>query len=391
VGQSLERLKVVDFSRVLAGPFSTMLLGDLGAEVCKIERRGGGDDTRSWGPPWDDTGVATYFLSVNRNKRSMAADLNDAVDLAQIKALCGDADVIVENFRPGVMEQFGLDYSTLAEVNPRLIFCSITGFGSAKGAGLAGYDLLVQAVGGLMSITGSAEGEPQKVGVALVDVLSGLYATVGILAALQYRERSGLGQLVEVNLLSSLLASLANQGSAYTAAGAVAQRMGNAHPSIAPYDLFPARDGDLVLAVGNDRQFARFCAVVGNPSLASDARYVTNADRVENRISLRETILPLLAERTPDQWVAALNPVGVPAGVVNDIAAGFEFAASLGLDPIVELDRGDGSRVALTRNPIGLSLTPPRYHLAPPSLSEDPWSSEHWTSMNHLHVAEGSQ
>lgn len=376
MSRSLECLKVVDFSRVLAGPFATMVLGDLGADVLKIERRECGDDTRSWGPPWDDRGVATYFLSVNRNKRSIAADFEELIDLAQIKDLCENADVIVENFRPGVMRHFGLDYPTLVDLNPRLIFCSITGFGSGMGAELAGYDLLIQALGGLMSISGTAEGEPQKVGVALVDVLSGLYATVGILAALQYREKTGLGQQVEVNLLSSLLASLANQGSAFTAGGVTPQRMGNAHPSIAPYDLFPARDGELVLAVGTDRQFARLCAVLGCPDLATDPRFATNTERVANRESLRETILHSLATRTPSEWVADLNKVGVPAGVVNDIGAAFEFAHSLGLDPIVELDRGDGTTVNLTRNPIGLSLTPPSYRLAPPNLAEGTISGE---------------
>ncbi|MCW2983922.1 MAG: CoA transferase, partial [Conexibacter sp.] len=280
---ALDDLVIVDFSRVLAGPLATMVLADLGATVVKVERPGAGDDTRAWGPPFDERGRATYFQAVNRNKASEALDLTTEAGAARARALIAGADVVVENFRPGVMDRLGLGWEALHAADPELVYCSITGFGAGAGAALPGYDLLVQAVGGLMSITGEAGGEPQKVGVALVDVVTGLFAAVGILAALRHRERTGAGQRVEVDLLSSLLAGLVNQGSAYTLAGAVAGRMGNAHPSIAPYELLPAGAGELVLAVGNDKQFAALCAVLGAPALAADARYATNGARVAHR------------------------------------------------------------------------------------------------------------
>jgi crotonobetainyl-CoA:carnitine CoA-transferase CaiB-like acyl-CoA transferase len=373
VAGALDDLKILDFSRVLAGPFATMLLADLGATVTKVERGGPGgcgDDTRAWGPPHDADGVATYFDAVNRNKDSVVLDLGDPRDLARAHALAAEADVVVENFRPGVMEGLGLSGAQLRAERPALIYCSITGFGAGAGAALPGYDLLIQALGGLMSITGSADGEPQKVGVALVDVLAGLFAGVGILAALHHRERTGEGQLVEVNLLSSLLAALVNQGSAYTAGGVVPQRMGNAHPSIAPYELLDTADGDLVLAVGNDRQFAALCTVLEAPELAADARFATNAARVAHRVPLRAALVARLARRSAADWAARLTDARVPAGVVNDVGAAFALATALGLDPIVTLPREDGSPVALTRNPIGLSATPPTYRTAPPRLAE---------------------
>lgn len=369
---ALDNLHVVDFSRVLAGPFATMILGDLGATITKIERPGSGDDTRAWGPPYDDTGEATYFDSVNRNKRSLSADLTDDGDLARVLRLCADADVVVENFRPGVMDRLGLGYRALRAANPGLVYCSITGFGRSHGAGLAGYDLLIQALGGLMSITGEPEGEPQKAGVALVDVLAGLFASVGILAALQFRNVSHEGQRVEVDLLSSLLASLVNQGAAFTAAGVTPRRMGNAHPSIAPYDLLHTADGDLVLAVGNDAQFIRLCEVLGNAALGKDRRFAANAARVEHRVVLRQELEGRLAVRSAREWAKALSAVGVPAGVVNDVPTAFRFAAELGLEPTVRLTREDGTFLELTRNPIKLSLTPASYRLAPPRLSSDP-------------------
>jgi crotonobetainyl-CoA:carnitine CoA-transferase CaiB-like acyl-CoA transferase len=365
---ALEDLLIVDFSRVLAGPLATMVLADLGAEVIKVERPGAGDDPRAWGPPYDERGEATYFQAVNRNKSSVALDLTSAEGAARARELVARADVVVENFRPGVMDRLGLGWEALAERRPEVVYCSITGFGgTGAGAAMPGYDLLVQAVGGLMSITGEADGEPQKVGVALVDVITGLFAAVGILAALRHRERTGAGQRVEVDLLSSLLAALVNQGSAYTLAGAVGGRMGNAHPSIAPYELYPTGAGDLVLAVGNDRQFRALCAVVG-VELADDARFATNAARVEHRAALRSALVDALAARSAAAWVEALTPAGVPAGVVNDVAGAFALAESLGLAPVVEVPRADGSVARLTRNPIGLSATPPRYRSAPPDL-----------------------
>ena len=336
--------------------------------VIKVERPGIGDDTRTWGPPHDDHGEATYFQSVNRNKRSLVLDLTSAADVERARRLVAGADVVVENFRPGVMERAGLGAERLCAERPGLVYCSITGFRAGAGADLPGYDLLVQALGGLMSVTGSPDGEPQKVGVALVDVLTGLFATVGILAALRHRDRSGEGQRVEVNLLSSLLAAMVNQGSAYTSGGTVPARMGNAHPSIAPYALFRAADGDLVLAVGNDRQFAALCAVLGMPELAADPRFVTNTARVGHRAELTVELERLLAARPAADWAADLTAARVPAGVVNDMAGAFRLATALGLDPIVGLSRPDGSEVRLTRNPIGLSVTPPVHRSAPPPL-----------------------
>ncbi len=368
MASALADLRILDFSRVLAGPFATMLLADLGAEVTKVERPGVGDDTRAWGPPYDDAGGATYFASVNRNKASVALDLGAPADLARARELALSADVIVENFRPGLMDDLGLGYDELAPFAPGLVYCSITGFGRGAGATLPGYDLLIQAVGGLMSITGAPGGEPQKAGVALVDVLAGLFASVGILAALRHREATGEGQRVEVDLLSALLAALVNQGTAYTAGGVVPTRMGNQHPSIAPYELVACADGDLVVAVGNDRQFAALCAVLGVPELAGDDRFATNPARVAHRDALLDVLRPRLASRPAGACAQELTAARVPAGVVNDMAGAFSLATALGLKPVVELPRPDGSTVALTRNPIGLSATPATYRTAPPAL-----------------------
>ena len=368
---ALHGVRILDFSRVLAGPFATMMLADLGAEVTKVERPGTGDETRGWGPPYDSRGNATYFQSVNRNKASLVLDLRSRGDVRRALRLAADADVVVENFRPGVMEGLGLGYDTLAAANPRLIYCSITGFGPGAGAELPGYDLLVQAVGGLMSITGTADGEPQKVGVALVDILTGLFASVGILAALRHTAATGEGQRVEVNLLSCLLAALVNQASGYTIAGAVPGRMGNAHPSIAPYQLYPTREGEIVIAVGNDRQFAALATVLGAPELAADPRYATNSARVANRNALNTALTTALAARPAAEWAVRLTAVRVPAGVVNDVAGAFALAESLGMEPVVDVPSAmsaDHPPVRLTRNPIGLSRTPPRYRGGPPPL-----------------------
>jgi len=367
--QALGDLRILDFSQVLAGPFATMMLADLGASVTKVERPGRGDDTRAWGPPHDDRGEATYFQSVNRNKRSLVLDLKDPAGVAEARRLALAADVVVENFRPSLMAELGLDYERLAAENPGLVYCSITGFGGeGPGAELPGYDLLVQALGGLMSVTGEPEGEPLKVGVALVDVLAGLFATVGILAALEHRRDGGQGQRVEVDLLSALLAALVNQGSGYTVAGVVPGRMGNRHPSIAPYELLRTGEGELVLAVGNDRQFGQLCEAIGLPRLASDERFATNSARVAEREELKRLLEEALAARPASEWVELLRARRVPAGVVNDLAAAFEFATRIGLEPIVEIPRPDGGAVSLTRNPIRLSRTPASYRLPPPLL-----------------------
>ena len=350
-------MRVADFSRVLAGPYATMMLADFGADVIKIEPPGG-DETRAWSPPVDARGQSTYFGGVNRGKRSVVLDLTLADDLATARRLAHESDVVVENFRPGVMARFGLDYETVSAENSSVVFCSVTGFGAGGGASLPGYDLLVQAVGGLMSITGPVDGEPSKVGVALVDVLTGLNAVTGILLALRERDRTGVGQRVEVDLMTSLLSALANQASSTLATGQAPARLGNAHPSIAPYELFEARDRPLVIAVGNDRQFAALVEALGYPGLARDARFSSNELRVHHRAELRALLVARLGERDARDWVVRLTEARVPAGLVNDVAEAFDFAEALGLEPVAELARGAGESVRSTANPIHLSRTP---------------------------------
>ena len=368
---ALDGVVVADFSRVLAGPYGTMLLADLGADVVKVERPGAGDDTRHWGPPYDADGRATYFESVNRNKRSVALDLRSPEGLAAARALALRADVVVENFVPGTMDRLGLGYAALRAENPGLVYASISGFGLDAGADLPGYDLLVQAVGGLMSVTGPAPGEPTKVGVAVVDVLTGLHLTVGVLAALRHRERTGEGQRVDATLLTSLLSALVNQASGYLGAGSVPGILGNAHPSIAPYESYPTADRLMVLAVGNDKQFRSLATILGVPGLADDARFATNPARVEHRHELNGTLAPLLRTRGADEWWKVLAAAGVPCGPVNDLAHAFRLATDLGLRPVVEVD-GPG-RSAPSRQvafPAALSATPATYRLAPPALGE---------------------
>jgi crotonobetainyl-CoA:carnitine CoA-transferase CaiB-like acyl-CoA transferase len=360
----LEGLVVADLSRVLAGPFTTMLLGDLGADVVKVEHPGGGDETRGWGPPFSG-GHSTYYLAVNRNKRSVALDLKSDQDRRAARALAARADVLVENFKAGALERMGLRYEEVARDNPGLVWCSISGFGRDAGAELPGYDFLVQAMSGLMSITGPAGGEPTKVGVALVDVLTGLYATSGILAALQARERTGRGQRVEVSLLGSALASLVNQASSFLCTGAIPRAMGNRHPSITPYETLATGDRPLVVAVGNDSQFARLCRVLGLDALADDPRFAANADRVANREELAALLEGALAARGAADWVAALAEAGVPCGLVNNVGEAFALAERLGLGPVADV--GGVPQVA---DPIGLSATPASYRLAPPALGE---------------------
>ncbi|MEV0945204.1 CoA transferase [Rhodococcus sp. NPDC049939] len=365
---SLEGLLIADFGRVLAGPYATMLLADLGADVVKIERPGSGDDTRRWGPPWVGD-ESTYFRSVNRNKRSFAWDLRDPDHLEQVRELVTRADVVVENFLPGTMDRFGLGYDTVRELNPGIVYCSVTGFGGQNH--LPGYDLLIQAVGGLMSITGPDPQTPTKVGVAMVDVVTGLHAAVGILAALRHRDRTGEGQCVEVNLLSSLLSALVNQTSGYVGAGVIPQAMGNKHPSVAPYEVFQTGDKPLVLAVGNDRQFASLVKVLGIPELAQDERYETNDRRVAHREQLVEDLTEALSTDTADAWFDRLTAEGVACGPLNDIADAVALAERLGLEPVVEID--DSNRAEPVRqvaNPIRFSVTPATYRSAPPRLGE---------------------
>lgn len=367
-GQPLSGVLVADFGQVLAAPYATMLLADLGADVVKVERPAGGDDTRAWGPPHAQ-GEATYFLSVNRNKRSLTLDLREPADHARAVELVRRADVLFENFRPGTMARHGLGYERAHALNPGLVYCSLSGFGPGPGAALPGYDLLVQAVGGLMSVTGPGPGEPVKAGVALVDVLTGLHAAVGVLAALRERETTGEGQHVEVNLLTSLLSSMVNQAAGYTLAGAVPGILGNRHPSIAPYEVFEAADRQLVIAVGNDRQFTALCEGLAAPDLARDRRFATNTDRVAHVAELAAAISALLAGRTAAEWFDLLTPLGVPCGPVNDLAGAFGLAESLGLSPRATV-AGDRGPLDLVANPIGLSRTPPRYVRRPPRLGE---------------------
>jgi crotonobetainyl-CoA:carnitine CoA-transferase CaiB-like acyl-CoA transferase len=367
---ALDGIVVADFSRVLAGPYATMLLADLGATVVKVERPGAGDDTRAWGPPFAPDGQSTYFQSVNRNKASIALDLGVAGDREIAQALAARADVLVENHKPGALTRFGLDYEQVRAMNPAVIYCSISGFGAGAGADLPGYDLLVQAMGGLMSITGTDE--PTKAGVAVVDVLTGLHAAVGILAALHHRDRTGQGQLVEATLLTSLQSSLVNQASAFVGAGAVPGLMGNAHPSIAPYEVFSAADRPMVLAVGNDAQFARLVGVLGLAGLATDPTFATNAARVEHRDELKARIEAVLATVSADEWQERITAAGVPCGPIIDIAQGFALAQRLGLNPVVEIgDPRRESRLRQVANPIRYSATPAGYRSAPPLVDED--------------------
>jgi crotonobetainyl-CoA:carnitine CoA-transferase CaiB-like acyl-CoA transferase len=363
---ALSGLVVADFGRVLAGPYMTMLLADLGAEVVKIERPGTGDDTRTWGPPFAD-GQATYFLGVNRNKRSVALDLTDPKGLAAARALVDRADVLVENFRPGTMDRLGLGYEQVRASNPGLVYCSVTGFGSAEGAHLAGYDLLVQAMGGLMSITGEPGGPGTKAGVALVDVVTGLHAGLGVLAALRHRDRTGQGQRIEVSLLTSLLSALTNQAAAHLATGTVPRPLGNRHPSITPYEVFEASDRPLVLAVGTDRQFRALCARIGSPGLADDPRFATNTARVAHREELAAALSGPLATRTADAWFEELTAAGVPCGPINDLAGAFAFADRMGLPARVPDTAAGPGQVA---HPVAFEATPAAYRSAPPRLGE---------------------
>jgi crotonobetainyl-CoA:carnitine CoA-transferase CaiB-like acyl-CoA transferase len=362
MGGALEGIRVADLSRVLAGPIATMILGDLGADVIKVERPGTGDDTRAWGPPWSEDGVASYYLGLNRNKRSIALDLKDPDDLATARTLALGCDVVIENFRPGVMARAGLDHESLVADRPDLVSCRIAGLGLGD---VAGYDFLAQAVGGLMSITGDADGEPHKVGVALVDVMTGLHAAIGVLAALRHRDETGEGQLVEVDLLSTTLFALANQASSWLTAGVVPGRMGNRHPSIAPYELLDASDGPFVVAVGNDAQFRAFCGVLGLPALADDERFATNAARVGNRDAMLAALAPTLAGATAATWVERLGATGIACGMVNQVDQAFEAARSLGLEPV-----GTAGGVPTVANPLHLSKTPVTYRLAPPAIGQ---------------------
>jgi len=370
-GAPLDGIVVADFSRVLAGPLASMFLADLGATVIKVERPGTGDDTRQWGPPYVGS-MTTYFTSVNRNKYSLVLDLDDAGDLGLARKLVSRADILLENFLPGRLARFGLDAATLTAIHPRLVYCSISGFGSGAGANQPGYDFLVQAVGGLMSITGQPGGEPVKVGVALVDVLTGLHATIGMLAALRHRDATGTGQHVEVNLLSSLLSSLVNQGAAFVNGAGVPRAMGNRHPSITPYETLETGDGPLAVAVGNDRQFASFVRVIGRPDLADDPRFASNSGRVAHRGTLVSELQVALQTDSAAGWSDRLRQAGIAAGPVNALDAAFALATELGLDPTAEFPApAGGTPIATVANPLRMSRSPVRYDRPPPVLGAD--------------------
>jgi crotonobetainyl-CoA:carnitine CoA-transferase CaiB-like acyl-CoA transferase len=370
----LDGLVVADLSRVLAGPYCTMLLADMGATVVKVEGPAG-DETRTWSPPERD-GVSTYYLSINRNKRSIVLDFNDPGDLELARELLRRADVAVENFKPGGIQKFGLDYESARALNPRLVYLSISGFGTAQGAWLPGYDLVVQAVSGLMSLTGEPDGPAYRAGVAAFDVMTGLHGLIGVLAALHQRSETGEGQHVEVSLLASALSGLVNQSGAYAAAGVVAHRMGNAHPSVYPYQTMPTKDRDVIIAAANDRQFRSLCEVLGIADVADDPRFRLNADRTANRAELHPLLLAKLSEWSADDLFLALNRAGVPCGPINSVAEGVQLAERLGLDPLVDV----GGHVEAIRNPITFSEGAIRYHTAPPRLGEHSDEIRRWLS-----------
>ncbi|HEX4248543.1 MAG TPA: CoA transferase [Pseudonocardia sp.] len=371
----LAGLLVADFSRVLAGPYATMLLADLGAEVIKVEGPQG-DETRTWTPPARGE-TSTYYLSINRGKRSIVLDLRDEADAELGRELARRADVVIQNFKPGGLAKYGLDYPSVRAANASVVYASISGFGSTGGAHLPGYDLMVQAISGLMSLTGESDGPAYRAGISVIDVIAGNHATIGILAALRHRDATGEGQHVEVNLLSSALTGMVNQSSAYAAAGVVPFRMGNAHPSVYPYEPFPTSDREMIVAVANSGQFGKLCQVLGCPELAADPRFLTNGDRTVNRVELRRLLIERLATRGAAEWFDALVAVGVPCGPINTIDGGFETAERLGLEPIVAV--GDGDRaVPTTRHPIRFSATPVTYHLPPPDLDEHGTELRKW-------------
>jgi len=378
---ALHDIKVLDLSRVLAGPWASQVLGDLGADVLKIERPGSGDETRAFGPPFvrdaqgRETQESAYYMCANRNKRSVALDLAHPQGQALVRALAQQCDVLVENFKTGALARYGLDWAALSALNPRLVYCSVTGFGhSGPYAQRAGYDFLVQAMGGLMSVTGRADDEsgggPQKVGVAVVDVAAGLYASSAILAALHARQHTGAGQHIDIALLDVQVACLLNQGMNYLYSGQVPQRMGNAHPNTVPYQDFPTADGHMVLAIGNDGQFARFCRAAGHPQWAQDARFATNAQRLAHRATLIPMLRELTVQRSTHEWVQLLQPHAVPCGPINSVADVFA-------DPQVR-ERGmqisalhpQAGAVPLVASPMRLSATPVQYRQGPPQLGQ---------------------
>jgi crotonobetainyl-CoA:carnitine CoA-transferase CaiB-like acyl-CoA transferase len=371
----LDGVLIADFSRVLAGPYCTMLLADMGATVIKVESPQG-DETRRWLPPERD-GVSTYYLGINRNKRSIALNLSDSDDLVLARRLIARADVVVENFMPGTMSKFGLDYPTVTRDNPRLIYASISGFGTGAGATIPGYDLMIQAISGLMSLTGDPEGPAMRAGMPAMDVIAGLHAGLGILSALHQRHETGKGHYVEVSLLMSALSGLVNHSSAHLAGGEVPYRMGNAHPSLFPYEPFPTSDGAIVVIAGNDAQFSRLCEVIDSPDLAEDPRFARNEDRVRNRDVLAPLLCDQLRQRSTQEWFDRLLSANVPCAPIHTIDEGFTFAQRIGLDPIADV--GDVA-LPMARNPVTFSQAQISYDTAPPALDEHGDEIRAWLS-----------
>jgi crotonobetainyl-CoA:carnitine CoA-transferase CaiB-like acyl-CoA transferase len=378
----LGHIRVLELSRVLAGPWAAQTLADLGASVIKIERPGTGDDTRTYAPPYaktsdgSDSTESAYFLSTNRGKRSVTIDFFRPEGQKLVQALAAKSDVVIENFKVGGLAKYGLDYASLRPINPGIVYCSITGFGqTGPYRHKPGYDFMIQGIGGLMSITGEPDarpgGGPMKVGVALADILTGLYATIAILGALTHRDRTGAGQQIDLALLDTQVAVLANQAMNYLVTGAAPQRLGNAHPNIVPYQAFPARDGHLVIAVGNESQFARMCEVIGRPDLASDERFASNAMRVRNRDELVAILSGILAGRTTREWLDALESVGVPCGPINTIAEVFADPQVQARGLRLDLPHPAIGSVPSVANPIRYSATPISYAAAPPALGAD--------------------
>jgi crotonobetainyl-CoA:carnitine CoA-transferase CaiB-like acyl-CoA transferase len=373
----LDGLLIADFSRVLAGPYCSMLLGDLGATVIKVESPAG-DDTRSWIPP-DRDGVATYYMAINRNKLAITLDFNDPTDLQLAYELASRADIFIENFKPGGLKRFKLDYDSVKQLNDSIIYASISGFGTAQGASLPGYDLIVQAMSGLMSLTGDSDGPAFRAGISVFDVMAGLHTTIGILAALNYRNQTGEGQHIEVSLLATALSGMVNQSTAYVAGGVVPTRMGNAHPSLFPYESLPTADLDMIIAAGNNGQFTKLCEVLGVPDLPKDPRFAHTKDRTRNREELRPLLVERLRTKPASEWFVLLAEAGVPCGPINSVEGGVKFAQEIGLDPIVEIGDGDEA-VPLVRHPITFSLTPARHTLPPPTLGQDNEQIRAWLS-----------
>jgi crotonobetainyl-CoA:carnitine CoA-transferase CaiB-like acyl-CoA transferase len=372
----LSNIRVLDLTRVLAGPWATQMLADFGAEVIKIEKPGEGDDTRGWGPPFlknadGSGGDAAYFLSANRGKTSVCIDMASVEGQKLIRGLAAKSDVVIENFKVGGLKKYGLDYDSLKAVNPKLIYCSITGFGQeGPYAQRAGYDFMIQGMAGFMSVTGEPEGQPMKAGVAFADIFTGLHAVIGITAALFHRERTGEGQYLDLALLDSQVAVLANQASNYLVGGTVPGRLGNAHPNIVPYQTFETADGHMIIAVGTDRQFKEFCTIIGVPDLVTDDRFKTNRGRVENRAALIPLLVGPMKARTTAAWVAALEAAAVPCGPINTIAQMFADPQVLARGLQIGLTREDGVQVPGVANPILFSQTPVEYEKAPPKLGD---------------------